>query len=101
MLVILATVPIDPDSHDEAVAAAADLAEASRTEDGVIDYRVGTDVEDGSTLRFVERYEDEAALAAHGETDHFQAFQGEIAGLLGGVPEMERIEVESISEMEL
>lgn len=101
MIVVHASMPIDPDSRDEALSLAADLAEASRGEEGVVDYRMTTDVEDPNVLRVFERYEDEAALAAHGETEHFQRFQAGIADLLGGVPEITRFEVESAEAVDL
>lgn len=101
MLVIHATFPVDPDSREEALDLARDLAAASREEDGVIDYRVATDAEDPNLLRFFERYDDEAAFGAHAETDHFQEFEAALPDLLAGEPEVTRFDVESASPVEL
>ncbi|QSW99743.1 putative quinol monooxygenase [Haloterrigena alkaliphila] len=101
MLVIHATFPVEPDSRDEALELVRDLAEDSREEDGIIDYRVATDVEEPNVFRFFERYEDEAAFGAHAETDHFQAFEEALPDLLAGEPDVTRFDVESSSPVEL
>ena len=41
----------------------------------------------------MELYEDEAALAAHGQSDHFKASGASFKGLMGGPPEITRMEV--------
>lgn len=101
MLVIYATLPVDPDRREDAMELVQNLAVESRAEEGVVDYRVGTDVEDPSVFRFVEQYEDEAAFAAHAESDHFQAFQEAVPEMLGGMPEITRFDVESVSDVDL
>ena len=101
MLVIHATFPIDPDRRDDALELVEELAEDSRAEDGVVDYRVTTDVEDPNVFRFFERYEDEAAFGAHAETDHFETFEAALPDLLSGEPEVTRFDVESTSSVEL
>ena len=47
---------------------------------------------DGSYI-VMELYEDEAALAAHGASDHFKAAGPKFAGVMGGRPEIQRLEV--------
>ena len=93
MLVVHATFPIDPDARDEALDHIKTLAEASRAEAGVIDYRVGADIDDPNVFRFLERYED--------ETDYFQSFEAALPDLLAGDPDVMRFDVESASEVEL
>lgn len=101
MIVIHAVFPIDPDRSDEAIDHARDLAEQSRQEDGIVEYRVATDIEDENTLRFFEQYEDEGAFVAHGESEHFAAFEEALPGLLAGEPIVTRFDVDSASELEL
>lgn len=101
MLVIHATFPIDPDHRDEALELVQELAEESRKEDSIIDYRVTTDVEEPNRFRFFERYEDEAAFSAHAETDHFEAFEEALPNLLSGEPEVTQFDVESAAPVEL
>lgn len=99
MIVMHASLPVDPDSLDEAVSLATDLAETSRTEEGVVDYRVGADIEDETTLRFFERYADDAAVDAHMNSQHFQEFQGEIASHLAGEPTLTRFDVSESTQL--
>ncbi|HKJ58504.1 MAG TPA: putative quinol monooxygenase [Halobacteriales archaeon] len=101
MILLHARVPLDPDGRDDALDAIADLAEASRAEDGVIDYRATTEVGDGDVVHFVEQYEDEAALGSHTETDHYQSFAAALPEFLAGRPEITRFDVESASELDL
>ena len=99
MIVMHATMPIDPDSREAALELVRDLAETSREEDGVIDYRVATDAEDPNTVRVFEQYEDDDAVEAHMGSDHFRSFQDEIAAHLAGEPTLYRFDVESKTQL--
>lgn len=54
-------------------------------------YKLCKDADGGYTV--MELYEDEAALAAHGQSDHFKASGASFKGLMGGAPEITRMEV--------
>lgn len=99
MIVLQATIPVDPDSREAAVEAATELARESRTEDGVIDYRVAADIEDETVLRVFEQYEDEAAMNAHLESDHFAAFEEKLPEFVGGEVELYRFDVDEKTRM--
>jgi len=101
MLVIHAEFPIDPDRREEALDAARDLVEATTEEPGAIEYSAATDIQDGTVLRFVERYEDEAAFEAHAASEHFAAFEERLPDLLVGEPEVMRYDVASATELDL
>lgn len=101
MIVLHAVFPLDPDKRDEALDLITELAEKSRAEPGMIDYRPATDVDDPNMVRFFEQYEDEAAFEAHSQTEHFQEFEAALPDLLAGEPEVTRFEVDSATEMEL
>jgi quinol monooxygenase YgiN len=101
MLVVHAEFPIKPEARDKAVESAQQLAENSRREDGVLEYRVTEDTDDENTLFFVERYEDEAAFDAHAETDHFGEFEAEVSELLAGKPQVTRFDVSETAEVGL
>lgn len=101
MLVVHATFPIDPDSRDEALDLIESLAERSRDEDGIIDYRVATDIDDPNRFRVFEQYEDEAAFDTHAETEHFESFEAALPDLLAGEPEVTQFDVEEASAVEL
>ena len=99
MIVLNATIPVDPDSREQAVEAATDLAQASRAEDGVVDYRVTADLEDENVIRIFEQYEDDDAVNAHMESDHFLAFQGQVPEFAGGEVELYRFDVSETTQM--
>lgn len=101
MLVVHATFPIDPDSRERALELIETLADRSRQEDGVIDYRVATDIDDPNLFRFFEQYENADAFEAHSETDHFQEFESELPELLAGEPEVTRFDGADASTVEL
>ena len=95
MILMLAEMPVASDSREAALDLCEELAEQSRAEDGVVDYRVTTDIEAPDTVRVIERYEDADAVDAHMSSDHFKSFQTAIASHLAGEPELYRYEVDS------
>jgi quinol monooxygenase YgiN len=101
MLVVHATVPVKEESREEALEAATTVAEESRKEEGVVDYRAAVDVDDKNLLRFFEQYEDEAAFGAHASSDHFAEFASKLPNFLDGEPKLTRFEVSGSSEVEL
>ncbi|RBI63564.1 antibiotic biosynthesis monooxygenase [halophilic archaeon] len=94
MIVVQTSVPIASDRRDEALGAIAALVEQSRKEDGVVDYRATTDLQDPDVVRFFERYEDETALEAHVRTDHYRAFVADLPDLTDGRLETVRFELD-------
>ncbi|HBC16013.1 putative quinol monooxygenase [Qipengyuania citrea] len=52
-----------------------EMVRASRAEEGCIDYAFASDLADPDTLILFERWRDQAALDAHGKSDHMAAFQ--------------------------
>lgn len=101
MQVLHAAIPVDPERYDEALAFFSELGERSRAEEGVIEYRATTDIDDETMVRFLEVYEDEAAVEAHSNTDHFAEFEANLEDFLGGQPEVQLFDVESVDELEL
>lgn len=101
MIVINVSFPIEPDRIDEAVDRGEMLVGASNRETGMIEYRATRDVQDDTKLRFLERYEDEATLESHLETDRFGAFEAALPDLLAGEPEVRRFDVAEASDLEL
>lgn len=101
MIVLHATFPIDPERREDALDLADHLVEESNREDGVVDYRAAVDVQDENRIRFFEQYEDEAAVEAHENSDHFQRFEEALPELLAGEPEVLRFEVSDVAEPDL
>lgn len=100
MFVVRGTIPVDPESRDEAKALLSDVAEKSRSEAGIIDYRISVDVDDPNRLRIFEQYEDDEAFETHMETDHIDEFMSRLPDLLDGDVEATRFDVESSSELD-
>lgn len=101
MIVVRATFPIEPDERDRVLEHIKKLEQHTREEDGVIEYDAATDVEDPNLIRFTERYEDEAALGAHTQTDHFAEFEAMLPEVLAGEPEVMQYTVSEATELEL
>lgn len=101
MLVVHAAFPIRADRRDEALEMVDELIDASNEEDGIIDYRATTDIQDENTIRFFEQYEDEEAFISHTQTDHFQELEAALPDLLAGEPEILRFDVSEATELDL
>ncbi|WP_192498373.1 putative quinol monooxygenase [Halorussus halophilus] len=84
MIVVQTSIPIDPDRRAEALDEIAELAEQSRAEDGTLDYRATTDIENPNVVRFFEQYEDVAALEAHVETEHYEEWTEQLPKFVDG-----------------
>ncbi len=62
----------DAKDAEQASRSLRDLRDASRKEDGVIQYDVGRSTDDPNTFALWEVYADERALDAHLASEHFQ-----------------------------
>ncbi len=80
MLIVLAKAKLGEGAAEALKTPIADMVAASHTEEGCIDYSFTIDVLDPSILHIVEKWQDEAALAAHFATPHMAAFQAAIGG---------------------
>ena len=75
MLILSVFLRVPPDQvqvlrpHMEAVIA------ASRTEPGCLFYTLAEDIAEPGLIRAFEVYTDDAALKAHGESEHFKAWR--------------------------
>ncbi|MFN3865032.1 MAG: putative quinol monooxygenase [Erythrobacter sp.] len=81
MLIVLARAKVGAGSLDAARAAIADMVAASSAEEGCIAYAFAEDLLEPGAIHIVEKWQDEAALAAHFATPHMAAFQAAMAGL--------------------
>ncbi len=81
MLIVLAKAKLGEGALEAGREAFTAMIEASRKEEGCIEYAYSIDVLDPSTLNIVEKWDDDAALAYHFQTPHMAAFQKALAGL--------------------
>lgn len=92
MLAVIAKLNVKEGSEAEFEKAMLDLAgKVQANEPGNHLYRLCKDADGNYCV--MELYEDEAAIAAHGESAHFKASGASFKGLMGGPPEITRMEV--------
>lgn len=87
MLVIAGTISLDPSRRDAAIAAALEMMEETRKEEGCLSYTFSADLADPGGFRIFEEWESQAALDAHFASPHMARFQAAIGGL--GIREMD------------
>lgn len=100
MIVVHAVLTIDPDRREEAIDVIERLVARTREERGVLDYSATVDLDDRNVIRFFERYESEAALEAHLESDHYERFVDRLPELLAEHPEAVRFDVAEMEQLE-
>jgi quinol monooxygenase YgiN len=85
VLIVHATIDVDPDNHDAVLAAAAVQQEACRAEVGCHRYDISADVADRGRFYVTELWEDDDALGAHSKQPHMKDFGRALrdAGLKG------------------
>jgi quinol monooxygenase YgiN len=89
MLMVVATLPIQPGKTAEFEAVFKDLAkQVLANEKGCERYELCRSTVNPNTYVVVEKYADDEALATHSKTPYFQEFMGKAAGFLGGAPEI-------------
>ena len=88
MLIVLGSAAAAPGKRDELIAAAIEVAAATRGDDGCLSYGFAADLEDPNTISSVEVWRDQAALDAHMQHEHTQQFMGRVGDLLAGEPQM-------------
>ena len=81
MLIVLATAKLGEGALEAGRAALETMVEASRAEEGCIDYAYSIDILDPTLLRITEKWVDDAALAFHFSTPHMAAFQAALSEL--------------------
>ena len=96
MLIVLGDATAAPGRRDELVAAAREVAAATRTDEGCVSYGFFADVEDGDRILSVEIWADRASLDAHMTHDHTHQFLRVAPGLVAGEPAMSFYEVPSV-----
>ena len=101
MLVLHATMHVDPDHRDRVVEMLESLVETSREDRGVVSYNAAVDVLDPTVIHFREQYEDEEVFEEHLHSDHVQAFEDEITEYLTAERDIRKFHVESVESLDL
>ena len=83
---VIATLQVQEGKVDEFVALALEqVAAVAANEPGCSLYTLNRG-DDPTTFTFMERYDDDAAFAAHGQTEYFKAFFASAGEMLAGAP---------------
>ena len=82
LLVVQVSIAVLPEHRDAFLTATLQNARASRDEPGVVRFDVLGDREDASHVVLVEIYRDEAAAAAHKNTEHYQTWRDAVAPMM-------------------
>ena len=86
---LIAKLKVQPGKDAEFEAAAKQMiATVKESEPGTLSYVLHKNTKDATEFIYYEVYQDQAALDAHGKTDHMKAFGGKIGALLAGRPEI-------------
>lgn len=90
MITIIAMFELKPECVDTFKGLAAECIEASRKEEGNVDYRFYAGKEDKNKYFFVEVWKDEEAITIHNASAHFQKFAGAFMPMLAKDPVIEQ-----------
>jgi quinol monooxygenase YgiN len=93
LLVILSSASAAPGRRDELVAAAREVAAATRADPGCLAYSFSADVEDPDRIVGIEVWADRTALDQHMGHAHTRDFLAVVADLVAGQPMMDVHEV--------
>lgn len=81
-----------PTEHDRFVAAAQVLRDATVQEEGNLEYSLWTSADGASEVLVVERWTDQAAIDAHGQSPHLAEFRTAVKGAVAEPPVSTRSE---------
>ena len=90
MITIIAMFELKPECAGSFKGLAAECIDASRREEGNVDYRFYAGKEDKNRYFFIEVWKDEEAIAAHNASTHFQKFAGAFMPMLAKAPIIEQ-----------
>lgn len=81
MVIVEGSARIADEDWDKAREVMSRMIEASRAEDGCIEYAYSRDLLDPNVLRIIERWKDLDALVYHFSTPHMAEFRAALVGL--------------------
>lgn len=88
MIIVTGSITLLEGKREEMVSASEAMIEASRAEEGCVEYRYAFDMQDENVVAFTEVWTDMSALQAHMGTPHMAAFRETTMELVAGRPEM-------------
>lgn len=100
MIIVHGTIPVKPDSREQALELARKMAETTRSELGCLSYEFYVALSDPNTLLLFQEWESMEALMAHFQTDHMDEFLQELPKVVVGEITTKRYAVQSVDEEE-
>ncbi|MGN6751964.1 MAG: putative quinol monooxygenase [Intrasporangium sp.] len=88
MIFITAKFPVKPDHADEWPDLSRAFTEATRAEEGCLWFDWSRSLDDPTVYVLVEAFRDDAAGAAHVQSDHFRTATAELPRYLAGTPDI-------------
>jgi len=82
MVIVISRMVIKPGLQAEIKAVAAAAVDATINEQGCVSYRFLQDTADDCTFFFVEEWQDQEALKAHTQTEHFRIWREQSAPIV-------------------
>jgi quinol monooxygenase YgiN len=101
MLIVVATVSVQPDKRAAFAAAAAGYAAITRKEAGCLAYDCHQSVTDPDKFVFLERWESQVHMEQHSKTPDMAVFMGAAITCVAAAPVIEAIEPASIRLVEM
>jgi quinol monooxygenase YgiN len=92
-IVVSGEIRIHPDDFDAAFALVERLVAATQAEDGCVAYDFWVDPRDRGRIRLFEEWASPEALAAHGESEHYAAFNASLGSVRIESADLTRYEV--------
>jgi quinol monooxygenase YgiN len=81
MLVVTGVIYVGKESREDFIKHATEMAKATREESGCHAYNFYQAIDDDSCFRIYEEWDDEAALAAHFETEHMAKYRSMVGNI--------------------
>ena len=100
MIIVHGTIPLRPESREEALQLARRMADATREEPGCISYDFYVGLSDPNTLMLFQEWESMEALMGHFQTAHMEEFLQELPELVSGEITTRRYAVQSVDDDE-
>lgn len=101
MIIVIARVRPHPERREELIALLTDVQEASRRDDGCLNYGYYSEVVDSGSFIAVEEWRDMAALEAHLQTPHVARLVESLPDFAESRPEITIHEVANSGPMQL
>lgn len=100
MIVILTTIPIDPNQQETAMSYITALVEHSKGEEGTVRYYALKDITETHLIRFFELYDDAEAVETHTNSEPYRKFNEALPKFVSDTIETVQFETDDVSVAE-